>query len=119
MNAGSGKWLLWSPRILGVLVCVFLSLFALDVFGAGTTFAQALPDFAIHVAPILILLAVVALSWRWEWLGSVVFTGLAVGYACIARDHLSWIAAIACPLLVVGVLFFLSWRHHGELRAHG
>jgi len=117
MNTGSSPWLLWSPRILGVLVCLFLGLFACDAFGAGKTLAQALPDFAMHVAPILVLLAVVALSWRWEWVGAVVFTGLAVGYAYFARDHVSWIAVIAVPLLVVGVLFFLSWRHHGELRA--
>ena len=118
MNKRSGKLLLWSPRILGILVCLFLSLFALDAFGDGKTFIQVLPDFAIHVAPMLILLAVVGVSWRWEWVGGLVFTGLAAGYAYFARNHVSWILGIAGPLLVVGVLFFWSWRHHRDLRAH-
>jgi hypothetical protein len=116
MTKQSGTLLLWSPRILGILVCFFLSLFALDAFGAGKPFGQALSDFGIHVAPMLVLLVIAAVSWRWEWVGAVVFTGLAVGYAYIARDHVSWIAVISGPLLVVGLLFLWSWRHHGELR---
>jgi len=37
-----------------------------------------------------------------------------------ARRLLLWnprILAIACPLLVVGVLFLWSWLHHDELRS--
>ena len=113
----SGKLLLWSPRILGVLVCLFLSVFALDAFGGGKTFIQALPDFALHVAPMLLLLAVVGVAWRWKWVGGVVFTGLAAAYTYFARNHLSWIAVIAGPLLLVGILFLLSWRHHRGRRA--
>ena len=115
MNERSGQLLLWSPRILGILVCLFLSLFAFDAFGGGTTLAQGLPDFAMHVAPMLILLAVVAVSWRWQLVGAVVFTGLAVAYAYVARHQPSWIAVISGPLLVVGGLFFWSWRYQRHL----
>lgn len=111
MNERSAKLLLWSPRLLGILVCLFLSLFALDAFGSSKTPTRALVDFAIHVAPVLVLLAVVAVSWRWEWVGAMVFTGVAVGYAYVARTHVSWIAVISGPLLGVGVLFLWSWRH--------
>jgi hypothetical protein len=117
MNERSTKLLLWSPRILGILVCVFLSLFALDAFEGGKTLLQALPDFAGHVAPMVILLAVVAVSFRWEWVGGLVFTGLAVAYAYVSRTHPSWVLAIAVPLVIVGVLFLWSWSHHRELRA--
>lgn len=118
MTKRSRKLLLWTPRIFGILVCLFLSLFALDAFGSGKTFIQALPDFAIHVFPMLVLLAVVGVSWRWEWVGGLVFTGLAVAYVYFARNHVSWIPVIAGPLLIVGALFFWSWRHHSELRAN-
>jgi hypothetical protein len=117
MTKRSGKLLLWTPRILGILVCLYLSLFALDAFGGGKTFTQALPDFAVHVAPMLILLAIVGVSWRWEWVGGLVFTGLAARYAYFHHDHVSWIAVITGPLLIVGVLFIWSWRCHRELRA--
>ena len=111
MTRRSDSLLLWAPRVLGILVCLFLSLFALDAFGAGKTFMRALPDFLIHIAPMAVLLVVVALSWKWEWLGGVVFTALACGYAYLARHHAAWIPTIAGPLLVVGVLFLWSWVH--------
>ena len=116
MTHRSSKLLLWSPRVLGILVCLFLSFFALDSFQDGNTLIEDLPDFAGHIAPILILSAIVAVSWRWEWVGGVAFTGLGVSYAYLSRDHLSWIPVIAGPLLVVGILFFWSWVHHKALR---
>ena len=117
MKKRSRALLLWSPRLLAILVSLLLSLFALDAFGNEKTVSEALPEFAIHVAPMILLLAVAAVSWRWEWVGGVAFTGLAAGYAYVARNHASWVLCISVPLLVVGVLFLWSWRRHRELRA--
>jgi hypothetical protein len=111
MMRRSDSLLLWAPRILGVLVCLFLSLFALDAFEEGMTVWQALPGFLVHIAPMAVLLVVVGASWRREWIGGLVFTGLAVVYAYLARHHVSWMAAVSGPLLVVGVLFLWSWVH--------
>jgi glycerol-3-phosphate acyltransferase PlsY len=119
MSTSKSRLLLWSPRVVGIAVCAFLSVFALDAFGGGKGLAQALPDFAAHVAPTLVLLAIVGISWRYEWVGAIAFTSLAIAYAYFARDHASWIVAIAAPLLVVGLLFYWSWRHHEELRTAG
>jgi hypothetical protein len=119
LNHRSRTLLLWSPRILGTLVCLFLGLFSLDAFGAGKTLAQALPDFAMHIAPVLVLLAVVVVSWHWAWVGGLVFTGLAAVYAYSARGHVSWIPVISGPLLIVGVLFLWSWIRHRDLRSGG
>jgi len=104
--------LLWAPRLLAVAVSLFLSVFALDAFGSGTSFFEALPDFLIHLLPSAIVVAVVALAWHREWIGAVVFAVLAVAYAVAAREHLSWIAAISGPLLITGALYGWSWRHH-------
>jgi len=105
----SHAWIRWSARILACAVCVFLSLFAFDAFGSGKPLRDALPDFALHLAPVLALFAVVAVSWRWEWLGGLVFTCLAAAYAYFARDHVSWIVCISVPLLIVGLLYLWSW----------
>jgi sterol desaturase/sphingolipid hydroxylase (fatty acid hydroxylase superfamily) len=94
---------------------MFLSLFALDAFNESRSFSEALRAFAIHIAPTVLLLAVVAASWRWEWLGGVVFIGLAVVYVAIAGSRLDWILVISGPLLIVGALFLWSWRFHEEL----
>jgi hypothetical protein len=117
MTNRSDALLLWSPRVLGIVVCLFLSLFALDAFSGGKSVAQAAADFLVHVAPMLVLLGVVALSWRWEWIGGAVFTALALTYAYVARHHLSWIPVVSGPLLVVGILFLWSWSRHRRL--HG
>jgi hypothetical protein len=102
--------LLWVPRVLGILVCLFLSVFSLDAFGSGKTVIHAASDFTVHVAPVLVLFGVVALSWRWPWVGGFAFTFLAAGYAYVTRAHPAWIFVIAVPLLTVGILFLWSWR---------
>lgn len=107
--------LLWSPRILGVGVCLFLGLFALDAFSQGKPFIRALPDFIVHLWPAALLLAVVAASWRLPWLGGVLFIGCAVAYAVIAHKHVDWIAVISGPLTLVGVLFLASWFYRRRL----
>lgn len=120
MTSRWGSLLLWSPRVLGILVCLFLSMFALDAFEGRKTFLQGLGDFLIHVSPMLILLGSVALSWRWKWIGGVVFTVLALAYAYFAgilRHHPEWIPPIAGPLLLVGVLFLLSWIRRDKARS--
>ena len=117
MNEQSRRWIVWLPRVVAILVCLFLSLFALDAFGTGKPLGEALSDFAVHLAPTLVLAAVVALSWRWEWVGGLVFTGLGIAYAWLSRTHTSWVIAISLPLLAVGVLYGWSWRHHRELQA--
>ena len=106
------KLLLWSPRMLGILVAFFLGVFALDAVDEG------LVAFLLHAAPALLLLLVVAVSWRWEWVGGSVFIAFAVliGGPTIARG--SWNPVIYGPLLLVGVLFLWSWRHHKALHAH-
>jgi len=112
----SARLLLWSPRVLAILVCLFLSLFALDAFNERKSFSDALFAFAIHITPVALLLAVVAASWRWEWVGGVVFIGLAVAYVTIAGTRFDWILVISGPFLIVGTLFLASWRFHEELR---
>ena len=109
--------LLWSPRILGVGVSLFLGLFALDAFSQGKPLLQALPDFIVHLWPAALVLAVVAVSWRLPWLGGVLFIACAVAYASSAYKRLDWIAVISGPLAVVGVLFLASWFYRRRLGA--
>ena len=117
MTNRSGALLLWAPRVLGVGVCLFLGLFALDAFTGDKPAVEALRDFLIHLSPMLALLLVVALSWRWELVGGLVFTGLAIAYGYMARHHLAWIPTISGPLLIVGVLFLLSWSQRRRLQS--
>jgi hypothetical protein len=114
----SERWLLWSPRILGILVSVFIGMFALDAFGPGKPILQVLPDFFIHLIPALTVLGLVALSWRREWIGGLACIALAVMYALsVGSRHTDWVLLISGPLLVVGALFLWSWQHRRLLGA--
>jgi hypothetical protein len=99
----------WSPRILGIGVALFLGLFALDAFEPGRPLARALIDFAMHLSPAAVVIAIVALAWHRPWLGGVSFMVLATAYALTAGFRVGWrvdwIVAISGPLLIVGVLY--------------
>jgi hypothetical protein len=112
MAAMSDRWLLWSPRILGTLVSVFLGMFALDAFSPGKPILESVPGFFIHLIPALTVLGVVILSWQREWIGGLACIGLAIAYALsVGARHADWALAISGPLLVVGTLFLWSWQH--------
>jgi hypothetical protein len=117
MTNASQKVLLWGPRIAGLLVAGFLALFALDAFNESHSFVAALPAFAVHLIPSLLVLTVVVTAWRFEGIGAIAFIALAILYAIMVRGRLDWIAAISGPLALVGVLFLVSWRRHADL--HG
>jgi hypothetical protein len=109
MAMTSNRLLLWSPRILGILVSLFIGMFALDAFSEGKPFLRAVPDFIIHLIPAFVLLGAVAASFRRQWIGAVAFIGLAVLYAMtMSHRHFDWILIISGPLLVVGALFVWS-----------
>jgi hypothetical protein len=114
----SGRLLLWSPRILGILVSMFIGMFALDAFSEGKPFLQSLPGFLIHLIPALVALGFVVVSFRRPWIGAVAFIGLAVLYAAtMSKGRVDWMLVISGPLLMVGVLFLLSWLRRGTLQA--
>ena len=113
MTATTAQILLWLPRLLGIALALFLAVFALDAFGTQRVW-EAVPDFAVHLLPALVVLGVVAVAWRYPWFGGVAFIGFAVLYAASVR-RLDWIAVIAGPLVAVGLLFL--WSHLRASRA--
>jgi len=115
MTKAACRFLLWTPRILGILVALFIGIFALDVFTEGRSPGETLVALVMHLLPTLALLATVALAWRWEWIGGAGFLILAALYTLTTLEHPTWIPIIAGPLVVVGMLFGLAWRHRAEL----
>ena len=100
---------IWLARGFACAAAIFIGLFALDAFGQGRSFWAALPDFLIHLLPTWILLATVAAAWRRPWIGAVVFFSLAALYTASTLRRPDWVLVIAGPLLLVAVLYFLSW----------
>ena len=94
------------------MFAAFISLFALDVFDESRGFWQTAVALLMHLIPTAILLVLLAVSWRWEWVGGAVFPTLGVIYLVMfwGRFHWSVYVLIAGPLFLLGVLFLLSWR---------
>lgn len=78
----------WTPRVLGILFAVCVSLFALDVFSAGYGRGETAAAFLIHMVPTGLIRAALPLARRWERLGTVLFAGLGLAYAVFVRGHL-------------------------------
>ena len=91
---------------------LFLSLFAFDAFERGKPVASVLTDFAIHLVPAAVILAIVALSWRRPWIGGVAFVLLGAAYGPSVYFRLDWILSISGPLLTAGALFLWSSRRY-------
>ncbi|NNM06852.1 MAG: hypothetical protein HKO65_17280 [Gemmatimonadetes bacterium] len=118
MNDSLRFLLFWTPRGLTILYILFLGLFALDVFGEGHTFWQTLVALFMHLIPNMVVLAILLLAWRWEWIGAVAFAGSGLLYIFWAwgRFHISAYIAISGPLFLVAALFLGGWIWRSQIR---
>lgn len=111
--------LIWVPRVLGILFALFLSIFALDVFGTGAGFWATLLALLIHLIPVGVLVIGLIFAWRWEWVGAVLFLGFGIWYLATAWGQFPvavyWV--IAGPAFLVGILFLIDWLYRAELRS--
>ncbi len=98
------RLLFWAPRLLGILSAAFISLFALDVFGAGYGPWETLLALLVHLIPTGLVTAALVIAWRWERLGAILFAGL--GLLCLVafRADGPWAGSLvmARPLLLAG-----------------
>jgi hypothetical protein len=117
MSSISRHTLFWLPRILSILFAVFLSIFALDVFDETKGFWPTTAALLIHLIPSFIVLAVLLIAWRWEWVGAALYTLAAARYAAFALPrHPDWFIFIGSPLLLMAALFLLNWVKRADMR---
>jgi hypothetical protein len=93
----------WFPRGLGILVALFLGLFALDVWGMDGSFWLKLGGFVLHLMPSFLILISLGIAWRWEAFGGLLFFALGVFF--LLWFHQVLIAALPA---VVGVFFLVE-----------
>ena len=109
----------WLPRIICMLAILFISLFAADAFKPGLTIWQQLGAFIINLIPSFVLLAVLIIAWKWEYIGGIIFIIIGLGLSPVVFMHnykmndSIWMSAgiimiITIPFAIVGVLFIVS-----------
>ena len=116
----SKKLLYWTPRGLCLAFALFLCMFAADVFTEGLGFQRTLFALLMHLIPVFALLLILAVAWRWEWVGAVFLTVLGcLQIRLMLSRHMPWqsSAFIAGPLFVIAALFLANWMKRKELHA--
>lgn len=98
----------WLPRVLSMLIIVFLSLLSFDVFDQGARFLQTLGAFMIHNIPSIVLIVVLIFSWRWSWIGGASYIILGLLYIILFTGR-SKSLFIDITLFATGILFLFDW----------
>jgi hypothetical protein len=121
MTSHAARILRWSPRVLALTFGAFITLFALDAFSESNGFVEMLVGFTIHLLPTFLVLGIVMISWKREWIGAILFTVLAILYVASVweRYQLRWWSSyllIGGPMLVVAVLYGVNWILRDQIR---
>ena len=117
----SVKIIYWAPRVLCIITILFISIFALDSFSPEKTIWQQLQAFFIHLIPSYILIALLIIAWKWEYIGGIIFIVIGLGFSPFIFIHnynmnqsiwmsLFIILMITFPFIIVGILFILSHK---------
>ncbi|TFG23897.1 MAG: hypothetical protein EU533_02670 [Promethearchaeota archaeon] len=121
MNDEINKLLYWTPRILAILFICFITLFSLDIFDMNLDFWGTVVGLLIHNIPTFILLFLLIISWRYELVGAILFILFGIVFAILILINailsgfslillLSSVGGIGGPILLIGILFLISWR---------
>jgi len=109
-SSQKSNWLLWVPRVLGILIASFITIFAFDVFIEDYSWLEKIVAFLMHLIPTFILLVTLIISWRYRLIGGITYIILGFLYLFGTRAYqfLPASLVITLPLVVVGILFILS-----------
>ena len=111
-------FLYWAPRILSMLFIALLAVMSLDAVSSGQALLSLLTGLFMHNIPTLAALLVLILSWKWEWIGGIVYLFGGAGYAAYTAytagpgkwpEWISWNLAVTLPCFLIGILFLVCW----------
>jgi len=117
MNRPTKRFLYWTPRVLGILFALFITLFAFDVFAEGLSVPKVILALLLHLIPTAVIVIVLIISWRREWVGAIVNVALAGAYLIWQWGRLPWtmFLLVSGPLFLIGVLFLINWIYGKDL----
>jgi hypothetical protein len=102
--------LFWAPRILAILYILFISLFALDVFGEDYGFLVTIFALFMHLIPSFFLLAGLFIAWKRPLAGGMLFLLLSLLFTIFFHTYrrLDAFLLLSFPLLLLSSLFLLD-----------
>lgn len=117
MNPRLAKVLFWTPRIITILFALFLMIFSLDVFGEGKSAGEIALGLLMHNLPSIGILLLLWITWKFEWVGGVIFPALGLFYIFWSGTkfgYLAW-ALIGGPPILLGALFLIGWFYRKDI----
>jgi len=105
------KILYWIPRILAILSILFMTMFSLDAFDGNESLRMKMLGFLMHNIPVLVLLVILLIAWKWELAGGILFILAFVAGTIVFHSFIGNPASliVITPFLITGILFIL---HH-------
>ena len=121
------KILYWTPRAICILAILLVSIFAWDAFDSNLTIWQQIVGFLIHLVPSFVLLGLLLVAWKYEYVGGIILViiGLILSFIVFRMNfrmnHSVWmsigiITAITLPFVIAGALFMI---HHSKIKSLG
>jgi hypothetical protein len=91
----------------------------MDCFSGNANLKEQLTCFVIHNIPAFILIGILLIAWKWEFIGGIIFILIALGFTPFIYSHnyevnhsvglsIGIIMVITFPFFVVGTLFIVS-----------
>lgn len=103
--------LYWTPRLLTIVFILFLGLFALDSFEGDQNLLHKTGGFLIHLIPNFVLILILIVAWKHEWVGTIAFTLAGIAYIVLfwGRFPVSTYFIISGPAFLIAILFLMNW----------
>ena len=95
-------------RVVAIATVLFFGAFALDAFSPDVPLGQNLLGLFIHLLPSLVLLALVAVSWRWPFAGGVLFLIAALAPPFLLSNPFWVNLMLATPPALAGILLVIG-----------
>jgi len=104
--------ILWTPRVLAMVLVLFLASFAMDVYLEGNDFLQTSEAFILHLIPAFCAAAILVIGWHRDGLASIGFLILSVAYfiALSGWKHFPETLILTLPPLGISLAFYARMR---------
>lgn len=103
-----GKSLVRLPRILAIVMALFLAVFALDVWEEHSTMLARAEALFIHLLPSILIVVALLISWKKPRRGAIIFSVLGALYLFNEWGHWRAVGLLAAPLFLIGILFWVA-----------
>ena len=107
-----------APWIFSILLIINLEFFSLEFLTPERNWVEIIIGSFIYNFPLLSVLVILIISWKYQIVGSIVFffAGLLYVSLNVVRFQSEWYIAFAwalpigIPLFLISILFLMNWR---------